>query len=148
VAQAAADGSRWATVRVTDTGIGISSEEIAHVFTRFYRASNAIKFTPGGGRIDVGMRLHADPDGTRLATVSVADTGMGISGDELAHIFTRFYRASNAMSGAVPGTGLGLAITQDIVRRHGGRIDVASELGAGTTVSVSLPFDAHAMQVP
>lgn len=120
--------------------------QLQQVFTNL--VSNAIKFTPGGGRIDVGMRLHADPDGTRLATVSVADTGMGISGDELAHIFTRFYRASNAMSGAVPGTGLGLAITQDIVRRHGGRIDVASELGAGTTVSVSLPFDAHAMQVP
>jgi signal transduction histidine kinase len=120
--------------------------QLQQVFTNL--VSNAIKFTPGGGRIEVGTKLHADTDGTRLATVSVADTGMGISGDEIAHIFTRFYRASNAMSGAVPGTGLGLAITQDIVRRHGGRIDVASELGAGTTVSVSLPFDARAVQAP
>jgi signal transduction histidine kinase len=46
------------------------------------------------------------------------------------------------MSGAIPGTGLGLAITKDIVARHGGHIDVASTLGAGTTVTVSLPLDA------
>ncbi|WP_426228624.1 ATP-binding protein [Pseudarthrobacter sp. DSP2-3-2b1] len=120
--------------------------QLQQVFTNL--VSNAIKFTPGGGRIDVGTALHADADGARQATVSVSDTGMGISQDELTHIFTRFYRASNAMSGAVPGTGLGLAITQDIVKRHGGRIDVASELGAGTTVSVSLPLEGHAVQVP
>jgi signal transduction histidine kinase len=70
----------------------------------------------------------------------VTDTGIGISSEEIAHIFTRFYRASNAMAGAVPGTGLGLAITKDIVGRHGGHIDVASKLGAGTTVTVTLPL--------
>ncbi|HBH57804.1 MAG TPA: histidine kinase, partial [Arthrobacter bacterium] len=86
-------------------------------------------------------------DGTRWATISVSDTGMGISSDEIAHIFTRFYRASNAMSGAVPGTGLGLAITQDIVQRHGGRIDVTSELGVGTTVTVKLPLGALASHI-
>ncbi|MGX1162874.1 signal transduction histidine kinase [Pseudarthrobacter sp. SLBN-100] len=77
----------------------------------------------------------------RWATISVADNGIGISSEEIDHVFTRFYRASNAMSGAIPGTGLGLAITQDIVARHGGHIDVASTLGAGTTVTVSLPLD-------
>lgn len=120
--------------------------QLQQVFTNL--VSNAIKFTPGGGRIEVGTVLHADADGARQATVSVSDTGMGISEDEITHIFTRFYRASNAMSGAVPGTGLGLAITQDIVKRHGGRIDVTSELGAGTTVSVSLPLEGHGAQVP
>ena len=113
--------------------------QLEQVFTNL--VSNAIKFTPSGGKIHVGSVSHAAADGTRWATVSVADTGIGISSDELAHVFTRFYRASNAMAGAVPGTGLGLAITQDIVSRHGGRIDVASELGAGTTVTVSLPLD-------
>jgi signal transduction histidine kinase len=73
---------------------------------------------------------------------------MGISDDELAHVFTRFYRASNAMAGAVPGTGLGLAITQDIVDRHGGRIEVASQLGLGTTVTVKLPLDNLSPQNP
>ncbi|WP_258229223.1 sensor histidine kinase [Arthrobacter sp. HMWF013] len=129
-----------------DPEIQADEVQLQQVFTNL--VSNAIKFTPGGGRIDVGTVLQADADGTRRATVSVSDTGMGISQDEITHIFTRFYRASNAMSGAVPGTGLGLAITQDIVKRHGGRIDVASELGAGTTVSVSLPLDGHAARVP
>jgi signal transduction histidine kinase len=129
-----------------DPEIQADEVQLQQVFTNL--VSNAIKFTPGGGRIDVGTVLQADADGTRRATVSVSDTGMGISQDEITHIFTRFYRASNAMSGAVPGTGLGLAITQDIVKRHGGRIDVASELGAGTTVSVSLPIEGNTARVP
>ena len=119
--------------------------QLQQVFTNL--VSNAIKFTPGGGQIDVVSGTQADADGTRWATISVSDTGMGISSDEIAHIFTRFYRASNAMSGAVPGTGLGLAITQDIVQRHGGRIDVTSELGVGTTVTVKLPLGALASHI-
>ncbi len=118
--------------------------QLQQVFTNLI--SNAIKFTPDGGQIDVVSRTQADADGIHWATVSVSDTGMGISSDEIAHIFTRFYRASNAMSGAVPGTGLGLAITQDIVQRHGGRIDATSELGVGTTVTVNLPLGAHGSQ--
>ncbi|VXB86198.1 Signal transduction histidine kinase [Arthrobacter sp. 9AX] len=114
--------------------------QLQQVFTNL--VSNAIKFTPSGGRIEVGSESHAAADGTRWATISVADNGIGISSEEIDHVFTRFYRASNAMSGAIPGTGLGLAITKDIVARHGGRIDVASTLGAGTTVTVSLPLDA------
>ncbi|MET1088416.1 MAG: ATP-binding protein [Arthrobacter sp.] len=113
--------------------------QLQQVFTNL--VSNAIKFTPSGGRIEVGSESHAAADGTRWATISVADNGIGISSEEIDHVFTRFYRASNAMSGAIPGTGLGLAITRDIVVRHGGRIDVASTLGAGTTVTVSLPLD-------
>lgn len=114
--------------------------QLQQVFTNL--VSNAIKFTPSGGKIHVGSAAHADSDGTRWATVRVTDTGIGISSEEISHVFTRFYRASNAMAGAVPGTGLGLAITKDIVNRHGGHIDVASELGAGTTVTVTLPL-AH-----
>lgn len=118
--------------------------QLQQVFTNL--VSNAIKFTPSGGRIQVGSESHAAADGSRWATVSVADTGIGISSDEIDHVFTRFYRASNAMSGAIPGTGLGLAITKDIVSRHGGRIDVSSTLGSGTTVTVSLPLDAERSQ--
>ena len=118
--------------------------QLQQVFTNL--VSNAIKFTPSGGRIEVGSESHAAADGSRWATVRVADNGIGISSDEIDHVFTRFYRASNAMSGAIPGTGLGLAITKDIVARHGGTIDVASTLGAGTTVTVSLPLDADRTQ--
>ncbi|MDQ0662100.1 two-component system phosphate regulon sensor histidine kinase PhoR [Arthrobacter ulcerisalmonis] len=112
--------------------------QLQQVFTNL--VSNAIKFTPSGGRIEVGSESHAAADGSQWATVRIADTGIGISSDEINHVFTRFYRASNAMNGAIPGTGLGLAISKDIVDRHGGRIDVASTLGAGTTVTVSLPL--------
>jgi signal transduction histidine kinase/AmiR/NasT family two-component response regulator len=118
--------------------------QLQQVFTNL--VSNAIKFTPSGGRIEVGSESHSASDGTRWATVSVADTGIGISSDEIDHVFTRFYRASNAMSGAIPGTGLGLAITKDIVSRHGGRIDVSSTLGSGTTVTVSLPLDTRSQE--
>jgi signal transduction histidine kinase len=112
--------------------------QLQQVFTNL--VSNAIKFTPGGGKIHVGSVAHTAADGSRWATVRVTDTGIGISSEEIEHVFTRFYRASNAMAGAVPGTGLGLAITKDIVGRHGGHIDVASKLGAGTTVTVTLPL--------
>ncbi|MEW1807831.1 ATP-binding protein [Pseudarthrobacter sp. NPDC080039] len=112
--------------------------QLQQVFTNL--VSNAIKFTPSGGRIAVGSESHATPDGSKWATVRISDTGIGISSDEINHVFTRFYRASNAMNGAIPGTGLGLAISKDIVDRHGGRIDVDSTLGTGTTVTVSLPL--------
>ncbi|NUT71535.1 ATP-binding protein [Pseudarthrobacter sp. C4D7] len=112
--------------------------QLQQVFTNL--VSNAIKFTPSGGRIEVGSVSHAAADGSKWATVRIADTGIGISDEEINHVFTRFYRASNAMNGAIPGTGLGLAISKDIVDRHGGRIDVASTLGTGTTVTVSLPL--------
>ncbi|MGX5715798.1 ATP-binding protein [Arthrobacter sp. MAHUQ-56] len=118
--------------------------QLQQVFTNL--VSNAIKFTPSGGRIEVGSESHAAPDGSQWATVRVADTGIGISSDEIDHVFTRFYRASNAMSGAIPGTGLGLAISKDIVDRHGGQINVASTLGGGTTVTVSLPLGTDRIQ--
>jgi len=119
--------------------------QLQQVFTNL--VSNAIKFTPSGGRIEVGSESHAGADGSKWATVRIADTGIGISSDEINHVFTRFYRASNAMNGAIPGTGLGLAISKDIVDRHGGRIDVASTLGTGTTVTVSLPVGTDHAQV-
>ncbi|MDP9989153.1 signal transduction histidine kinase/AmiR/NasT family two-component response regulator [Arthrobacter oryzae] len=118
--------------------------QLQQVFTNL--VSNAIKFTPKGGRIEVGSESHAAEDGSKWATVRIADTGIGISSDEINHVFTRFYRASNAMNGAIPGTGLGLAISKDIVDRHGGRIDVDSTLGAGTTVTVCLPLGTDRVQ--
>jgi signal transduction histidine kinase len=129
-----------------DLDVMADEVQLQQVFTNL--VSNAIKFTPSGGRINVSSVSATEADGTCWATVRVSDTGMGISEDELAHVFTRFYRASNAMSGAVPGTGLGLAITQDIVARHGGRIEVASQLAVGTTVTVKLPLDTHPPQRP
>ena len=101
--------------------------------------SNAVKFTPRRGRIDVVAR-H---EGGRW-TVAVTDTGIGIPAAERDRLFHRFYRGTNAVSGAMPGTGLGLAITRAIVELHGGRIDLESAEGVGTTVTVVLPDEGPA----
>jgi signal transduction histidine kinase len=101
--------------------------------------SNAIKFTPENGQVTV----RASADGASVA-VEVSDTGMGIAPDELPYLFTRFFRASAAVSNGIPGTGLGLAISQAIAEAHGGTIDVTSELGEGTTFRLRVPLSQPA----
>jgi signal transduction histidine kinase len=95
--------------------------------------SNAIKFTPPGGRVDV----WAGRQGEQLV-FRVSDSGVGIAEDDRRHLFDRFYRASSAEG--VPGAGLGLSIVKAIVDSHGGTVTVTSEIGAGTTFEVRLPF--------
>jgi two-component system phosphate regulon sensor histidine kinase PhoR len=93
---------------------------------------NAVKFTPPGGQITV----TAQPSGEEVV-VSVKDTGVGISTEDLPRIFERFYKADRARSGG--GTGLGLAIAKHIVQGHAGRIWAESVEGQGSTFSFSLP---------
>ncbi|UKA58042.1 sensor histidine kinase [Arthrobacter sp. FW306-2-2C-D06B] len=105
--------------------------------------SNAIKFTPDGGHVAVSSGITSEPDLVPSVVVRVEDTGVGIPETEIEQVFTRFFRASNASTAAIPGSGLGLAIAHDIVERHSGRLDVESALGVGTTVSVRLPLDTE-----
>jgi signal transduction histidine kinase len=100
--------------------------------------SNALKFTPRGGRVDV--RLDADGE---TALLEIEDTGVGIRQDEQGRLFERFFRSSTATENAIPGTGLGLTITKAIAERHGGRIEIESREKAGTVVRVSLPLAAE-----
>jgi signal transduction histidine kinase len=97
--------------------------------------SNAIKFTPDGGRVTVTTAAN---DGH--ASLEVRDSGVGIAPADREQIFERFFRARTARKGAVTGAGLGLAITKAIVDAHGGSIRVESELGAGTSFLISLPL--------
>jgi signal transduction histidine kinase len=97
--------------------------------------SNALKFTPAGGRVDV--RAFSNGAGVRI---EVADTGVGIPEDEQERLFERFYRTAQAQSAAVPGAGLGLSIAKAIVEGHGGAISCRSRDGAGTTFVVDLPI--------
>jgi two-component system phosphate regulon sensor histidine kinase PhoR len=120
-----------------DPTITADEVQLEQVFTNL--VSNAIKFTQSGGSIVVSCRIGTMTDGTPGVNVNVRDTGVGIPAEEIPHLFTRFFRASNATSTAVPGSGLGLAIAYDIVKAHRGHMEVASELGRGTTISVQLP---------
>jgi signal transduction histidine kinase len=104
--------------------------------------SNALKFTQPGGRVDV--RLGA-VDGT--AVVEVEDTGLGLSDGDREQLFQRFFRSSEAARNAIPGTGLGLAIAKAIVERHGGRIELDSAPGVGTTVRVELPLPQREVEL-
>ena len=86
----------------------------------------------------VAPRPRHDTPG-KGAVLTVADRGPGIAPEHLPHLTRRFYRTDPGRSRASGGTGLGLAIVKHIVERHGGRLDIASILGEGTTVSVTLP---------
>jgi two-component system phosphate regulon sensor histidine kinase PhoR len=96
--------------------------------------SNAIKYTPAGGTINVEL---CSADG--LVIFRVTDTGVGISPSDQRQLFDRFFRAESARVEAVPGVGLGLSIVSSLVNAHKGSIDVQSELGGGTSVTVTLP---------
>ncbi|UXM90824.1 ATP-binding protein [Paenarthrobacter sp. JL.01a] len=133
--------SRHVSVSVTESpeDIEVTADEakLEQVFTNI--VANAIKFTPEGGRVGISSAVSSSEDGGKAALVKIADNGLGIPEHDLPHILTRFYRASNATSAAVPGSGLGLAIAHDIISRHMGRMVFDSTLGSGTTVSVELP---------
>ncbi len=97
--------------------------------------SNAHKYTPEGGHIDLSVEI-AEP----VARVEVTDSGIGLSTEEQAMLFTRFYRAHNPTTEAVGGTGLGLVITRSLVEMQGGEMQVSSEPGHGSTFGFTLPL--------
>jgi PAS domain S-box-containing protein len=102
--------------------------------------SNAVKFTPSGGQVRVG----ASSDGDRIR-IRVSDTGIGIDRAFLPHVFDRFRQADSGTTRGYGGLGLGLAIVHDLVRLHGGEVDVRSEgLGKGATFTVVLRASAVA----
>lgn len=95
---------------------------------------NAIKYTPDGGAIWVNVRGDGDN-----VLINVTDTGMGISPDNLTHIFQKFYRVDNSQTRTIGGTGLGLYIVKERVEAMGGRVWAESAFGEGSTFYVSLP---------
>jgi signal transduction histidine kinase len=95
--------------------------------------SNALKFTPEGGRIDVGATVNEG-----VVEVSVADTGTGIAPEDQEAIFEEFRQVGRADK-KVEGTGLGLALSRKFIELHGGRIWVKSQLGQGSTFTLTLP---------
>ena len=92
---------------------------------------NAIKYTDPGGSVDISV----EKDGDSLAII-VADTGIGISAADLPKVKAKFYKANSTRR----GSGIGLAVADEIISMHGGTLDIASELGKGTTVTITLPL--------
>ena len=97
---------------------------------------NAVKYSPRGGAITIDVRRRGDAE----AVVDVRDPGPGISSEHAAHVFERFYRVDGARSRDEGGAGLGLSIARWAVEVHGGRIELESEVGKGSTFRVVLPL--------
>jgi signal transduction histidine kinase len=99
--------------------------------------SNALRYTDAGGRVTVAVR-PAEGNGV----LEITDTGIGISAGDLPHVFSRFWRGEKSRSRATGGAGIGLSIVQELVRAHGGRVDVQSAVGEGSVFRVSIPMSA------
>ncbi len=115
----------------------VDARRITQVFINLL--TNAIRYTPGGGKITVEVKDKVIDRDAFFAKVSVIDTGIGIKEEELPHLFDRFYRVDEARSRHTGGTGLGLSIVHHFVKAHGGFIRVASQPNEGTTFTVYLP---------
>jgi two-component system phosphate regulon sensor histidine kinase PhoR len=106
---------------------------LRQIFSNLF--SNALRYTPPGGRIDV-VATALRGGGVQI---EVHDTGTGIPAPHLSRIFERFYRVDPARSRSEGGTGLGLSIVRHLIERHGGRVEAESEVGRGTTIRFSIP---------
>jgi CheY-like chemotaxis protein len=103
--------------------------------------NNAIKYSPQGGQIVVSLGRAAAE-----ARVSVKDPGIGIPKAEHPRLFQRFFRAANATTRNYSGLGIGLFVSSEIIKRHGGRFEVQSDVGAGSTFTFYLPLSARARE--
>jgi two-component system phosphate regulon sensor histidine kinase PhoR len=98
---------------------------------------NAIKFTPSGGKVSITALQNEKG----LVVVKVTDTGMGIPKSEIPRLGERFYRADKTRSRELGGTGLGLSIVKHLMKAHNGSIDIESQVGKGTTISLTFPLN-------
>ena len=111
-----------------------SREELRSAFANL--VSNAVRYTPDGGVISLAWR--EDASGGRF---EVSDTGLGVASEDIPRLTERFYRVDKSRSRETGGTGLGLAIVKHVLLRHGGHLDVRSEIGRGSTFSAVLPVE-------
>lgn len=120
------------TPAVSEVYLALDPEWMQRMFQNLI--SNALKYTPEGGKIDVAIEVNKTH-----VLICVQDTGIGIPPEELPHIFEKFYRVKDKKSTSTEGTGLGLAIAREIVEQHGGEIHVTSTVGEGSEFQVILP---------
>ncbi|MFZ2008119.1 MAG: ATP-binding protein [Stellaceae bacterium] len=133
VAERAAMGSVTLDVRPTD--LEVSADELRLEQVLLNLASNAVKFTPAGGRVTISATLALSGE----VVITVADTGIGMAPDDIPRALQPFGQVDNSLSRPHGGTGLGLPLAQRLVELHGGTMTIDSTLGEGTTVTVVLP---------
>ena len=122
---------------VQDSPILVFEDDLYQIL--FNLVENSIKYNVPGGSVTISLSQQEDN-----AVIRVTDTGVGIPEDSLGHLFERFYRVDKARSRKSGGSGLGLAIVRNMVERNTGSISVQSELGKGTTFTVTFPiFDVE-----
>lgn len=109
----------------------IDKEKIERVILNLL--SNAIKFTNENGKIEVYMKSDDN-----FIYITIKDNGIGISKEKIDHIFQRFYQVDNLLSRGSEGSGIGLCIVDEIIRMHGGKINIESEINKGTTFEIVL----------
>ena len=141
--------NKYHHIRFTLEGLAPTDKLVAHIDEdRIDQVlnnliSNAVKYSPIGSEIEVGLRLRHSSTEVNEALIWVRDQGIGIAANELPYIFERFHRASN-IDRSISGLGIGLYLVNELVTRHGGRVWVESMEGQGSTFYVSLPLNIHA----
>ena len=140
--QSQEDTKKYELIReypITPIWVEIDKDKMTQVIDNIL--NNAIKYSPDGGKIKVGMKTT-----DAQLIISISDEGLGIPKKDLPRIFDRFYRVDKARSRAQGGTGLGLAIAKEIVKQHKGFIWAKSEYGKGSTFTIVLPYDKDAIK--
>jgi signal transduction histidine kinase len=118
-----------------DTDLEVSADELRLEQVLLNLVSNAVKFTPNGGRVAVSAILGAGGE----VEIAVADTGIGMAAEDIPRALQPFGQIDNSLARPHGGTGLGLPLAQRLVELHGGTMTIDSEVGKGTTVTVTLP---------
>ena len=140
--QSQGDTKKYELIReypITPIWVEIDTDKMTQVIDNIL--NNAIKYSPDGGKIKVGMKTT-----DAQLIISISDEGLGIPKKDLPRIFDRFYRVDKARSRAQGGTGLGLAIAKEIIKQHKGFIWAKSEYGKGSTFTIVLPYDKDAIK--
>ena len=140
--QSQEDTKKYELIReypITPIWVEIDTDKMTQVIDNIL--NNAIKYSPDGGKIKVGMKTT-----DAQLIISISDEGLGIPKKDLPRIFDRFYRVDKARSRGQGGTGLGLAIAKEIVKQHKGFIWAKSEYGKGSTFTIVLPYDKDAIK--
>lgn len=140
--QSQEDTKKYELIReypITPIWVEIDTDKMTQVIDNIL--NNAIKYSPDGGKIKVGMRTT-----DAQLIISISDEGLGIPKKDLPRIFDRFYRVDKARSRAQGGTGLGLAIAKEIIKQHKGFIWAKSEYGKGSTFTIVLLYDKDAIK--